>query len=186
MKNRMILIPILLITVLFTFSCQRAAPVLELSDNYYPLGYGYEWYYQQLESTPFVTKIIEETEINGKTYFRNENDYSDHIRSENNKLYQLHDSTEYLVIDFNRSTGSEWNHPIYDRTYTILAKNATFDTISNCIIISSESDLDYSETMYAPGIGQVSSHVEGRNGIIIICGDSWLTSAIINEQTICF
>jgi hypothetical protein len=155
---------------------------VDLDGNYYPLGYGFEWTYEQLESGPFTHFI------NGKTYYRNENDYSKPIRVENNILYvyERADDQEYVSIDFNKPVGYEWDHYLYDRTYTIISKSATFDTLDNCIVIASESALDYSESTYAPGIGLVRDHLEGRGDVIIICGNIYLRSATINGKTINF
>jgi len=186
MIKKAYLVPLTIVVLVLAVSCGLVGPVEDLEGNYYPLGFGYEWSYDQLEGSPYTTRIIEETEINGKTYFRNENDYSDRMRSESNKLYQLHGDEEFVVIDFNRPAGYVWEHPIYDRTNTILSKSALFDTISNCILIASESDIDYMELLYAPDIGLVNSYMEGRGDVIIISGNSRLISAIINEETIDF
>ena len=173
------------LAIMFT-SCQRTQPGADLSGDYYPLGFGYEWTYDQLEGSERIRSIIEETEINGKTYYRDENDYSDYLRCENNKLYVLRDDTEYLLTDFNKPVGYEWRHPFFLRTNKILAKNVTYGSIENCIVISSESELDYNESIFAPGVGLVSSSLEGRGGTIIIGGVSRCTKAIINGEAIIF
>ncbi len=186
MVKKTYLVPLMVVVLILTVSCGLIEPTEELEGNYYPLGFGYEWTYDQLEGSGHTRSIIEQTEINGKIYYRDENDYSDHLRCENNKLYQLHDGKEYLIIDFNKPVGFEWDHPFFIRNNKILSKNASYDSLENCIVISSESAIDYSEMTYAPGIGLVSTHAEGRGDIIIICGDSRLKSATINGETINF
>ena len=174
----------LLFVAMFVSSCQRNEPV-DLSNNYYPLGMGYEWNYVTIECSPTTHRIIEEKIINGKTYYRNENDYSSFIRSEDNRVYEICDSIEYLFIDFNRAVGYRWDHYKFDRSYEIVSKSETYDTLSNCILISSETDIDYHESVFAPGIGLVRSHLELKNGCVI-GGDMTLSSATINGETIEF
>ena len=188
MKHRVILLVLTLCALMSILSCQRTESNIDLSGDYYPLGFGYEWTYNQLWGSGYTRSIIEQTEINGKMYYRDENDYSKPVRVENNILYfyDRSDDQEYISIDFNKPVGYEWDDPFYDRTLTIISKTGTFDTLDNCIIIRSETAGYYLESTYAPGIGLVIDNMTPKDDIIIINGHMWLRSAIINGETISF
>ena len=177
-----VLISIVLISL---YSCQRTEPENDLSGNYCPLGLGFEWTYRQIECSDFTVEITQRINIDGRTYFGNNQGTGDYLRSADNVLYtyRSNDAREYQVIDFNQSVGYAWQHPYFNRTLTILSKSALYDTIENCIVIASVSDLDSCITTYAPGIGEVASHLEVKEGCVI-GGNIGLISAVINGETI--
>jgi hypothetical protein len=77
----------------------------------------------------------------------------------------------------------------YERYAFIASRSETISSskgsIANCIIIVSESELDKTESLYAPGIGEISSSMEFKEGAVI-GGEISLTFAIINGDTIFF
>lgn len=69
--------------------------------------------------------------------------------------------------DFNKRFGYGWEKPMYDRKSKIISKTAVFDTLSHCILTSDQSDLDYTENIYALAIGMASSKMLAEKGAII-------------------
>ncbi len=166
----------------------------KLPDSYYPLQVGNEWHYYELESDSFTISVVSKKNIDGKTYFvkslsESESSESNEslVREENGIVYKRIEGKEYLYLDFNRNIGEKWQQLPYELFSYIISKTDTVYTnigmLVDCIRIVSESELDKSETLYAPGIGLVSSSLDFKKGYVI-GGSYGLIWAVINGITI--
>ena len=167
----------------------------EYNLSYFPLEVGNEWTYQRVGSGTWTNYISSKRTIGDKEYFvMSSKDIKDEppiellYREENNIIYRLIDNKEYVHLDFTRLIGDKWQKLPYERYIHIDSFNDEISvesgTFSNCIRIISESDLDYSEIWFAPGIGKVASKKDLKVGIIIGSPYSSLIHCIINGKQI--
>jgi hypothetical protein len=183
---------LLILIVIGIISCNHITgpTTISTSSSYFPLQVGNEWHYDRLESRPFIICITSKKNIAGMMYFErtsSENQFSETLREKNRVIYRRIEGKEYAYMDFNRSIGEKWQESPHQRYAYIASCNDTISvragTFVDCIRIVRESDLDKTETWYAPGVGMVASNVEAKKNIII-CGSCQLNSAIITGKSI--
>lgn len=171
---------------------EDSRPVLP-PNSYYPLHEGNQWRYRQLEVGDHTIVVSRQETIDGKKYFvlSNSDTLSPTLllREENGVVYRRIEGLDAVMLDFNRPVGEKWQMLPYERYAFIASFNEVISSskgpIADGIKIVSESDLDKTESLYAPGIGKIRSSMEFKQGAVI-GGQISLTFAIINSDTIFF
>ena len=185
------------ISFLAILSCKHTSEpdLASLSDSYYPLHVGNEWHYTQVESDSVMRSIESTKYVNGKNYYvisQSDSETSDQLfREENGIIYRIIEDKEYEYLCFNCEIGEKWQELPYERYARIVSRSDTVRTnvgiLTDCIRIISESKRDEIESLYAPGIGLVSSKVKAKDSAVIGGGLSldWakINNIMIKHQT---
>jgi hypothetical protein len=176
MKIKESLLSIILLFGLIV-SCDTDTKYLpELGDDYFPLGVGDIWEYENQ-----TRKVIGTESINGKEYkrvevkyYRADTIYSTHemyYRKKNGiKIYKVnHEKTgEFLFADFSREDGESWTYPANigddDNWNVTVRTDIDFDfgdlVLKNCksfyYDVPNWADEEH-VIIFAPGIGEISN-----------------------------
>lgn len=161
-------------------------------NSYYPLQEGNQWVYQQIEVGYDTVSVEGERIIDGKKYFEVFKSDSENppalYRVENGVIYKKFEGEDYIILDPSRPLGETWQCPYNMSAYIASHSDTVFSNngpIFNCIKIIIDGELDITESVYAPGVGKVSSTTQFKLGAII-GGSIGLIYAIINGDTISF
>jgi len=139
--------------------------------SFYPLKINFEWKYDS-DFFSRSERIVDTVRINGSTYFAlTSDDYAIVflLREINNQIfiYNMQDSSEYLLFDFTADVGESWELPVdfactYGTEITLAGKMDTvttpLGTYFNCYHFNHLTGCDDAgiyETWFAKGVGKV-------------------------------
>lgn len=160
-----------LILFFFSFSGSILYSQDSNSSSYYPLRIGNQWEYYN-EYFPITEIVIDTTTIKGLLYY-GLTSWSDQVefwlREDNNKVYMFNmsDSTEYILFDFSADTGKSWELPpgyecSFGTEITLKSKDdsiiTTTTTFTDCYHFKHKPacyDAGIIDTWFAKGAGKV-------------------------------
>lgn len=188
--------------ILFFFSLPGSILYSQNSSNssYYPLRMGNQWEYDN-EYFPLTEKIIDTTTFKGLFYY-GLTSWSDQVefwlREDSNKvhLFNMSDSTDFILFDFSADTGKSWELPpgyecSFGTEITLKSKDDSIitstTTFTNCYFFKHKPacfDAGIEDTWFAKGAGKVRWREITIAGMIEYNLKNFTTTPIIKSERI--